>query len=268
MDLSAPIFVALAIAWAAYLIPKAVRQHDAVATRGVMDGLTDRARVLARREPVDARQARFVVTHDRATPAPPGEAFSGPTAEQVRRARTASVRATRRRRTVLVTLLLTTGLLIGLAGFGRVPWWSVAIPLGVIVAWLVVCRVTVRRDQHTWRSLTEPPVVEGETVEVADATASPGAVDASGPADPTGPVNDPAGGLWDPIPVTLPTYVGKPAAARRTVRTIDLDSTGVWTSGRTEADAELARLADESAARSRQGEESLAGDDASRAVGS
>ena len=39
------------------------------------------------------------------------------------------------------------------------------------------------------------------------------------------------------MPVTLPTYVGKPAAERRTVRTIDLDSTGVWTSGRTEADA-------------------------------
>ena len=50
--------------------------------------------------------------------------------------------------------------------------------------------------------------------------------------------------LWDPVPVTLPTYVTKPAAARRTVRTIDLDSTGVWTSGRTEADSQLAREAD------------------------
>ena len=44
------------------------------------------------------------------------------------------------------------------------------------------------------------------------------------------------GDLWDPVPVTLPTYVAKPAA-RRTVRTIDLDATGVWTSGRTEADS-------------------------------
>jgi hypothetical protein len=49
--------------------------------------------------------------------------------------------------------------------------------------------------------------------------------------------------LWDPVPVTLPTYVSKPPA-RRTVRTIDLDSTGVWTSGRTEADAALAREAE------------------------
>ena len=52
------------------------------------------------------------------------------------------------------------------------------------------------------------------------------------PADPT---------LWDPVPVTLPTYVTKPAAGRRTVRTIDLDDTGVWTSGRTDADAAIAR---------------------------
>ena len=47
------------------------------------------------------------------------------------------------------------------------------------------------------------------------------------------------------MPVTLPTYVTKPAAARRTVRTIDLDSTGVWTSGRTDADSQIAREADE-----------------------
>ena len=50
--------------------------------------------------------------------------------------------------------------------------------------------------------------------------------------------------MWDPVPVTLPTYVGKPAA-RRTVRTIDLDATGVWTSGRSEADSQLARDAEE-----------------------
>ena len=55
------------------------------------------------------------------------------------------------------------------------------------------------------------------------------------PADPT---------LWDPVPVTLPTYVTKPAAGRRTVRTIDLDSTGVWSSGRSESDSAIAREAE------------------------
>ena len=48
------------------------------------------------------------------------------------------------------------------------------------------------------------------------------------------------------MPVTLPTYVSKPAA-HRTVRTIDLDSTGVWTSGRSEADSKLARGAEQTA---------------------
>jgi hypothetical protein len=45
------------------------------------------------------------------------------------------------------------------------------------------------------------------------------------------------------VPVTLPTYVSKPPA-RRSVRTIDLDATGVWTSGRSEADSALARDAE------------------------
>ena len=54
------------------------------------------------------------------------------------------------------------------------------------------------------------------------------------------------------MPVTLPTYVSKPAATPRSVRTIDLDSDGVWTSGRTEADSQIAREADEAARAKRQ----------------
>ncbi len=57
-------------------------------------------------------------------------------------------------------------------------------------------------------------------------------------------MRDPA--MWDPVPVTLPTYVSKPVATR-SVRTIDLESSGVWTSGRTEVDAAIAREADEAA---------------------
>ena len=70
--------------------------------------------------------------------------------------------------------------------------------------------------------------------------------------------------LWDPVPVTLPTYVTKPAARRRTVRTIDLDATGVWTSGNTVGDSQIAREAEQAdkAARSRKA------DDDQRAVGS
>ena len=62
-----------------------------------------------------------------------------------------------------------------------------------------------------------------------------------------------APGSWDPVPVTLPTYVSKEPAGRRTVRTIDLDSTGVWTSGHDESDSRLAREADEAARPRRRG---------------
>ena len=58
---------------------------------------------------------------------------------------------------------------------------------------------------------------------------------------------------WDPVPVTLPTYVDK-AEASRSVRTIDLDSTGVWSSGRSESDSRIAREADEAAREAKQGD--------------
>ncbi|MCD9196824.1 divisome protein SepX/GlpR [Aeromicrobium wangtongii] len=45
--------------------------------------------------------------------------------------------------------------------------------------------------------------------------------------------------LWDPLPVTLPTYVTKPRAGR-TVRTIDFSQPHTWTSGHIEGeDVEL-----------------------------
>jgi hypothetical protein len=68
--------------------------------------------------------------------------------------------------------------------------------------------------------------------------------------------------------VTLPTYVTKPAAARRSVRTIDLDATGVWTSGRTEADAALAREADAVSAAARADRKAGEAASADRALGS
>jgi hypothetical protein len=49
--------------------------------------------------------------------------------------------------------------------------------------------------------------------------------------------------LWDPLPVTLPTYVTKPRAGR-TVRTIDFSQPHTWTSGHIEGeDVELPKRA-------------------------
>ena len=149
---------------------------------------------------------------------------------------------------ILVSLLAT----IGVAAFGLIAWYYVAIPAGLLVAWLVACRLMVRGEQtrelDAWlheAATGEQPVIKAElppTDEPDDTTTTPAITDPS---------------LWDPMPMTLPTYVSKPAAERRTVRTIDLDSTGVWTSGRTESDAAIVRQAedDERARKAAQAEQ-------------
>ena len=50
--MSGIIFVVLAVAWAVYLIPKALRHHDEVARTRSIDRFSTAMRVLARREPV------------------------------------------------------------------------------------------------------------------------------------------------------------------------------------------------------------------------
>jgi pyruvate/2-oxoglutarate dehydrogenase complex dihydrolipoamide acyltransferase (E2) component len=131
---------------------------------------------------------------------------------------------------VLVLALLGV---VAAAALGRVDRVLVAVPVVLLLGWLGACRVMVRRERR-WR----PAEVATTSEQAADAQA------------PTAPAETPAveaaapdPDLWDPVPVTLPTYVSKPPA-RRAVRTIDLDATGVWTSGRTESDTALAREAD------------------------
>ena len=153
-----------------------------------------------------------------------------------------------------------------------VAWSWVAVPVAVLVAWLVACRVSVRaeRRQRALRSAIEigmPPIVEEELDEsdltgeitvtppqprVPDAPAEPAAASpaADAPAVVTGEVQVVGG--WDMVPTTLPTYVSKPAAQRRTVSTIDLDSTGVWSSGHNDGDSALARSAEQSAKAARE----------------
>ena len=60
----------LAVAWAVYLIPKAIRHHDEVARTRSIDRFSTAMRVLARREPVNRRDARLVVVPGRAVATP------------------------------------------------------------------------------------------------------------------------------------------------------------------------------------------------------
>lgn len=320
MDLSAFIFLALAVAWAVYLVPKALRHHDEVTRSRSVERFSQSMRVLARREPVDRRDARLVVQPGRAPSGPvvttKGGAAAGPAGEAVRLESTVSVSspapapptdatvdaagaptrtpspvarraaarsAARRRRNVLAVLLLALVVVGVLAATAVVSWWSLTAPGALLVAWLVACRLMVRQERGLGRARRAPGTPAGTAAGtggtgatedaphaavtfvsevVLDVALAAGPLEAPAPepreefelpgevteeisavqADPT-----PDAALWDPVPVTLPTYVSKPAAARRTVRTIDLDDTGVWTSGRSEADSALAREADDQA---------------------
>ena len=126
MDLSGLIFVALAIAWAAYLIPKALKHHEDVVRSRSVDRFSDRMRVLARREPVDRRNARLVVTPGR--PAVQVESVTQgeevvTTAAQLSARRAATNRAARRRRRVLLLLLLANVAVVALATARVINVW-------------------------------------------------------------------------------------------------------------------------------------------------
>ena len=239
MDLSGLIFVALAIAWAAYLIPKALRHHDDVVRGRSIDRFSQSMRVLARREPVSARVARLVVAPARVATAAvvsTKPTAAAPDPDQVFAARrVATARATRRRRRVLSVLLVALVGVVVAGASGRLAWPYAAIPAGLLVAWLVACRLMVKRER-AWT-----PAVLAETPDPLPDRVEPTASETTSSVPVVDTPRDPA--LWDPVPTTLPTYVSKPPA-RRSVRTIDLDSTGVWTSGRSESDSALAREAE------------------------
>ena len=292
----------LAVAWAVYLIPKALKHHDEVARTRSIDRFSTAMRVLARREPVNRRDARLVVTPARSAGNPrvlaPTRATSAdeqavtevtvvteesetqvevrpavPRARIVAR-RKAARAAARRRRLLLTVLLLSTAVTVVVAAVGRAPWWSVAVPGALTLVYLVLCRTQVRRESlHDFEVLTERRDDSGDVTVVPRRAARVEAQDGT-PRQPSAPTTttiaarvdehgvaefddtedtvgidvalldaiviptDDGGSLWDPLPVTLPTYVSKPKA-KRTVRTIDLGEPGTWTSGRTAEDTQI-----------------------------
>jgi hypothetical protein len=269
VDLSGIIFVVLALAWAVYLIPKALKHHDEVARTRSVDRFSNAKRVLARREPVDRRNARLVVTPPRSTqrvmvpsrPAPQAQETLSPAASPRRAAvrRAAARAAARRRRRVTYVLLTADVAVAALAAFALLPWWSVAVPVALTVAFLVLCRRQVRRENDAvWAPQRSTDLAPRRAIRVDTAYGSPAAQPAHDEhsadeetvqipvaeletvAVPVETVD--GSSLWDPLPVTLPTYVNK-ARAPRTVRTIDLGAPDTWTSGRDEADTALVESA-------------------------
>jgi len=251
VDLSGIIFVALAVGWAVILIPMALKHHDDEAKHRPVDTFSDSVRVVGAQATRQAAPADPVAEAD-----PVVELVETTRAHTITRA--AARRAARRRRRVLVVLLLALAGVVATSYLAYTPWWSTAIPGGLVVAFLVVARLTVRAQQVR-RAAPVHSEAPTEAVEspAPSRAAAPAEVEPDlGQEDTQGlsreelaeavavPVLD-EGGLWDPLPVTLPTYVNK-ARARRTVRTIEI--TGITSSGHDAADSELARSAEEAAA--------------------
>jgi hypothetical protein len=245
VDLSGLIFVVLAVGWAAYLIPRALRHHEEIAASRPVDNFSETMRVLER----TPATMKALLT-------PPAATEAGPPARR-RRTKRPSTPARRRRRVLGLLLVVTAA--TGVAAYlAYLPAWSPAIPGALVVAWLVLCRLMVRKGAPVRRPVAPTSAAEEGLVvalhEAADSpvvepalATSPALAPTSPEIAPTSPVVEPVetddGSLWDPLPLTLPTYVSKPAA-RRTVRTIDLTQTGVTSSGHRAEDTELARKAE------------------------
>jgi hypothetical protein len=250
------IFGGVVVIWAVFLVPWALRRYDEAMSERPIETFSDAMRVLGRRgadapaEEAPLASRRTLRSQQPSAPAAP-----------VRRANRAAARAAAaRRRRVLLTLLAALVVVGALAAFSVIPVWSPAISAGLVVTWLVLCRFQVRsEDAAAWsrrRSATpareagdaadEEVTVRISTAGVVASAAGPHALDLD--ATPVSeedlveatavavPVTATDGSsLWDPLPVTLPTYVGKPRAAR-SIRTIDLGAPGTWTSGHVEGE--------------------------------
>jgi hypothetical protein len=254
VDLSAVIFVLLAVAWAVYLIPKALRHGDGSISTRSTDTSSGSTRAVARRDPGRSVEPERSVSRSTKPVEPP---------------RRVAVSAASRRRRILALLLLCVLATALAAALALMPWWSVAVPGVLTVAFLALCRTQVRRSVRPALvrrpvASPEPAVVEAapaaepdkgldEQLDAALADQPNAALDVPFDAEALDaeafdgedleelaqPAYDDTGSIWDPVPVTLPTYVTAPKA-QRTVRTIDLGEPGTWTSGRTAEDAEIA----------------------------
>jgi hypothetical protein len=214
------IFGLIAIGWLAYLVPHFVRRREGEPTVGVdpADRFSDSVRIIRHgTAPLLDQDLAEIGDYQVSTP-------------QTRRAAIRELRrldqlaATRRRR-VLLSLLATTSLVLGLCGAQLLPWWVSAVPGGLLVAFVVISRVSVRvlrrsldgRYAEIAAGSNEQTVRLTRTQPVKQAARGRSVVGSAGEKS----LSVPAGGLWDPVPITMPTYVSKPLAPR-TVRTIDL----------------------------------------------
>ncbi len=219
------IFGAIAIAWLAFLVPHFVRRREE-------ELLVDEAD-LAHRFSTSTRIVRHgtapllnqdltpIAEYEVSTPLTRRAAI-----HELRRLE--QVAAGRRRRVLLILLAVLSGTVAACVG-GLLAWGVVAVPAGLVAAFLAVARFSVRAMRvqldarfEAIRVGSNESTVRLSRRELAGAPSAPTRTVAGSAV---------AGALWDPVPITVPTYVSKPLAPR-TVRTIDLSGPGVASAGR------------------------------------
>ena len=221
------IFGAIAIAWLAYLVPHFVRKREddvAVDADDPAERFAQSMRVVQHgTAPLLDQDLSEIGTYEVSTPLTRRAAVT-----DLRRLET--VAALRRRR-VLLVLMAALSLVIGLAAVQLIPWWSTAIPGGLLVLFFAVSRFSVVAMRRSLDARYADIMRGGEEVTVfinrAKIKKETKAVAESVEDEPAEAEVKPAtGALWDPVPITVPTYVSKPLAPR-TVRTIDLSGPAV-----------------------------------------
>ena len=209
MNITGLIFGAIAAVSLLYLVPYMLGRREVA--EDVLDA-----------ELVTSDAVTIVHTGDDLAVADEGVAACTPDEREarLRELREIDRRAARRRMVVLVILggMLVASGVLGAVGVGE--WWEALIPAGMIAVFVLVARVSVRRLRADLRRRAERIMSNADEATVAIRLTPEVVAERAHEVELTVPVVG-VGSLWDPLPISRPTYVSTPIAPR-TVRTIDL----------------------------------------------
>lgn len=270
MSASGLIYAAIALMWAAVLIPMWLRNHDTASENRSVERFGQAMRVLSRREHAAQEERRhegeerIETRSPEPAPAPRPRTQSRtarrtPKVPRRRPARPPLTLAQRRARTLGVLVAMTV-LLVVATPLTSLPWWT-PLPVAVLlVAFVVNLRVQeVQKQRRRGSGPARRPRTSSDARSRRKGEAHPrrrarpAAEEAPLEVDETasGFVSGPSRAVtvetkrhaasaaapeqddqaWQPNPLPLPTYVTAPKAVRP-IKVIDLTTPGAWTSGR------------------------------------
>jgi hypothetical protein len=254
--LTGVIYGAIVVVWAAYLVPLALRRHDEASRSRSIARFSSAMRVLARRGPVGtvaaSASARVVLTPKAKDSGPilPQPGSAPPEAVPALGSNRAVARAAAARRRRVLSLLAGLAIVVVLVSLvGVLPRWSPLVPATLIVVFLAVARRSVRQANEAHWVADAAATEKSPTIVVRRSAVRVDAAPRLDDDEPTVTIRlqervdavpletSEGASLWDPLPVTLPSYVSAPVA-KRTFRTIELGEPGTWSSGHSEADSE------------------------------